>query len=155
MNLISVAPVSVLVVDDSTIVRQRLCTLLSEDARVNVVGEVGGVAAAWKLFEQLRPDAVVLDLQLQDGSGIEVLQRIKKARPSCRAIILTNLCEAPFRRECLRRGADYFLHKATEFERVIPLLLERAAGSRPRRWQDGSAVDEQCENAVPESQRAR
>ena len=118
--------VSVLVVDDSAIVRQRLCTLLAEDDSICVVGEAGGVAEAWERFEQCRPDAVVLDIRLPDGSGIEVLKRVKQAKPSCLAIMLTNLCEAPFRWESQRCGADYFLHKATEFEQVVELLHQRA-----------------------------
>ena len=119
--------VSVLVVDDSTIVRERLCALLAEDESICVAGEAGGVEEAWSLFEQRRPDAVVLDIQLPDGSGIDVLRRIKQAAPSCLVIMLTNLCEAPFRRESRRCGADYFLHKATEFEQVAELLHRCAA----------------------------
>lgn len=114
--------VSVLVVDDSTIVRQRLCALLAEDNGICVVGEAGGVEEAWSLFKQRRPDAVVLDIQLPDGSGFDVLRRIKQAMPSCQVIMLTNSCELPFRRESQRSGADHFLHKATEFEQVAVLL---------------------------------
>jgi two-component system response regulator DevR len=129
--------VSVLVVDDSAIVRQRLCALLAEDDSICVAAEAGGVAEAWERFEQCRPDAVVLDIHLPDGSGIDVLRRVKQAKPSCQVIMLTNLCEAPFRCESERCGADHFLHKATEFERVAE-LLHRRVGISP-----SSALPEQ------------
>jgi len=119
--------VSALIVDDSTLIRRRLCALLAEDDCIRVVGEAGGVAEAWARFEQCHPDAVVLDIRLSDGSGIEVLKRVKQARPSCLVIMLTNLCEAPFRCESERCGADHFLRKSTEFEQVVELLHRRAS----------------------------
>jgi DNA-binding NarL/FixJ family response regulator len=128
----AIKPVSVLVVDGSALIRRRLRALLVEDNRLGVVGQAAGVQEAWELFDQFRPDAVVLDLQLSDGSGIDVLKRIKKTMPSCFVIILTNLCETSFRQECHRCGADHFLRKATEFERLIPLLLDHPDGSPPR-----------------------
>jgi two-component system, NarL family, response regulator DevR len=100
---------------------------MAEDDCVSVVGEAGSVEEACRLFGQHRPDAVILDIQLPDGSGLEVLRRVKQTNPSCLVIILTNLCESPFRSECQRCGADYFLHKATEFERAVELLHPRAA----------------------------
>jgi two-component system response regulator DevR len=128
MTSTTVTPISVLVVDDSIIVRQGLCDLLAEDDCIAIVGEAGSVAEACRLFEQHRPDAVVLDIQLPDGSGLEVLRRIKQTAPSCMVIVLTNFRESAFRWECLRSGADHFLHKAMEFERVAELLHRRACG---------------------------
>lgn len=113
---------SVLVVDDSNIVRQRLCELLNEDDCIQVVAEAAGVEEAWRLFEQHRPDAAVLDLRLPDGGGLGLLSRIKQTSPSCLVIVLTHFRELIFRHESRRCGADYFLHKATEFERVVDLL---------------------------------
>jgi DNA-binding NarL/FixJ family response regulator len=116
--------VSVLVVDDSRIVRERLCALLAEDDRIAVVGEAGTAGEACVLFQKHRPDAVILDVQLPDHSGLEVLAAIKWAIPSCRVIMLTNACDRFIRRESQRRGADHFLRKATEFELVPGLLLQ-------------------------------
>ena len=82
---------SVLVVDDSIIVRQALCALLAEDDCLSVVGEAASVAEARQLFELHRPGAVVLDLRLPDGSGLEVLRRVKQTKPSCLVIVLTSL----------------------------------------------------------------
>ena len=114
-----------LVVDDSAIVRQRLCELLAEAPCVRHVIEAASGAEAWTLFERWSPDVVVLDIQLPDDSGLALLRRIKRASPPCLVIVLTNLQDLIFRQESQRLGADYFLHKATEFEQVPPLLRQR------------------------------
>ena len=114
-------------VEDSSIVRRRLCSLLSEDPRIRVVGQAGCVKEALLLFEELRPDAVVLDYRLPDGNGLEVLCRIKQATPWCEVVMLTNLREELFGEICRACGADHFFHKATEFERVAQVLGDLAA----------------------------
>jgi DNA-binding NarL/FixJ family response regulator len=122
--------VRVLIADDSGAVRQRLCELLQENHCLRVVGQAASTAEAWALFKQQRPAAVVLDLQFPDGSGFDLLHQIKRTEPGCLVLILTSHGEPVFREECRRRGADHFLHKSTEFERV-PELLSRAYRSRP------------------------
>jgi len=122
MSLSQTKTVSVLVVDDSAIVRGRLCALLAEHDHIRVVAEAGGAAEAWRLFCRHRPDAVLLDIRLSDGNGVELLGRIKREAPACLVIVLTNLREAVLRQESRRRGAAHFLHKATEFEQVVELL---------------------------------
>ena len=120
---------SVLVVDDSAIVRQRLREFLVETCQLQHVREAANGTEAWALFKQLRPDAVLLDIHLPDNRGFELLCRIKGAAPSCPVIVLTNVRESVFRHETERRGADHFLHKATEFEHVAELLHRYAARS--------------------------
>jgi two-component system, NarL family, nitrate/nitrite response regulator NarL len=122
---------SVLVVDGSEVVRQRLCELLAEEDGLHVVGEAGRAADAWEIFEQHRPEVVLLDLHLAEGSGLELLSRIKRAAPGCLVIVLTHLREALLRSESHRRGADYVLHKATEFEQVLTLLHRCARTPQP------------------------
>jgi DNA-binding NarL/FixJ family response regulator len=119
--------VGVLVVEDSDIVRQRICEMLDEEPHLRVVGQAADVAEALNLFEALRPNALVLDYRLPDGTGLQVLQHVKQAAPWCVVIMLTNLHEEMFGEICRAAGADHFFHKATEFER-IPEVLGRLAG---------------------------
>ena len=127
----AIKPVSVLVVDDSAIIRSRLRALLAEDDHIRWVGEAGSRAEAWTVFGQIRPEVVLLDLRLPDGNGLGLLCRIKQATPSCLVIVLTNSCESIFRHESQRCGADHFLHKATEFEQVVDLLHHHATQRDP------------------------
>jgi DNA-binding NarL/FixJ family response regulator len=115
-------PVSVLIVEDSVVVRARLRALLAEERAIHVVAEAASAAQALEQFQIHVPDAIVLDLRLAESSGLDVLQQIKRLAPQCVVIVLTSFDQAEFRELCLRYGADYFFHKATEFERVAEVL---------------------------------
>lgn len=123
--------VSVLIVDDSSIVRERLEQLLGEIAGIHLVGLANSARAALVQFHLHQPQAVILDIQMPDGSGIDVLAQIKREFPSCNVIMLTSYDEPAFRDKCAQIGADHFFHKSTEFERVVDVLtnlVERTAG---------------------------
>jgi len=108
----------VMVADDSAIVRKRVHALLAEDGHVGQIIEAESAAEAWLLFKFYHPDIVVLDLQFRDFSGLEVLRRIKQSAPKCVVFVLTNYREMEAEDECRKHGADCFLHKSTEFEKV-------------------------------------
>ena len=118
----TLASLTVLVVEDSDAVRSRLCALLGESPGLQVVADARDGIEAILAFERLRPDAVVLDIQLPGMGGVEVLRRIKIAAPHCVVIMLTNLQQGPFKEISRVFGADAFFHKATEFE-LVPRFL--------------------------------
>ena len=115
--------VKVFIVDDSLIVQERLVTMLGELAGVEVVGQAETVAEVISGVRKLQPDVVILDIQMPDGSGIEVLKNIKQAEAAPIVIILTNYPYQKYRERCLKAGADFFLDKSIEFDQ-IPKLLE-------------------------------
>ena len=122
MNAIHHKTLPVLITDDSAMVRHRLCSLLEEQASIAVVAQAASAQEAWTMFVRHHPAAVVLDIQLPDGTGTEVLRRIKQSDPACVVIMLTNHDDPVFEQECGRLGADYFLNKATEFEKAAEVL---------------------------------
>jgi DNA-binding NarL/FixJ family response regulator len=124
------APLTVLVVDDSDAIRSRLCELLGESPRLRVVAEACDGVEAILAFERLRPDAVVLDIQLPGMGGVEVLRRIKAAAPHCVVVMLTSYQQGPFREISRSLGASAFFHKATEFE-LVPDFLNSVALQPP------------------------
>jgi DNA-binding NarL/FixJ family response regulator len=124
---VSSKPLTVLVVDDSDAIRTRVCELLSESPRLHVVGEACDGVEAILAFQRLRPDAVVLDVQLPGIGGLEVLRRIKSAMPRCVVVMLTNFRQGPFEEASRAAGADAYFHKASEFERVSEFLLSTAS----------------------------
>jgi DNA-binding NarL/FixJ family response regulator len=113
---------SVLIADESAMVRERLAALVRETIGGEMIREAGCVREARTLFLQCHPAAVILDLQLPDGTGLELVRRIKRTDPACLVLVLANYQDPVFKEECLRQGADYFLHKATEFEQAAELL---------------------------------
>ena len=121
----------VYVVDDSALLRQRLVGLLSELDRVEVIGEAEDRDQAITEVTKLRPHVVILDIQLRQGNGIEVLTQIKQVQPSPTVIMLTNYPYQQFREKCMAAGADYFLYKATELAGVTSVFTTATARPLP------------------------
>ena len=121
--------VSVFIADDSLVVREHLVTMLDELAGIVIVGQAETVAEAISAIGKLRPDVVILDIHMPDGSGIDVLQTIKQDEPAPVVIVLTNYPYPAYRQKSLQAGADFFLDKSTEFDQ-IPKLFERYKQSR-------------------------
>lgn len=120
-------PTEVFIVDDSTSIRLRLHELLRRMDDVSVVGEAASTSAAVDGILRLRPDSVLLDLNLMGKSGMDVLRTVHPKAPDIVFIVLTNHSEPQYRRACARAGARYFLDKSTEFERVRDVIAEIAA----------------------------
>jgi DNA-binding NarL/FixJ family response regulator len=115
--------VNVLVVDAAEAVRSRLVLRLRE-AGIVVVGDVGSADAALAIASEMMPHAVVLDVDLPDRRGLELIAALKQALPEGTVVVLTNL--APYRRACLAAGADVFLDKSRDFDLVAQTLMPAA-----------------------------
>jgi len=113
---------TVFLVEDSPAIRLRLANLLNKIDGVSIVGEAESAATAIEGILRTRPDAVVLDIKLVGGSGIEVLRKVRPVEPSIRFIVLTNNADVQYRKVCMAAGADHFLDKASEFEKVKHLI---------------------------------
>lgn len=83
---------SVLIVDDHAGFRRTARTLLESEG-YDVVGEAGSVAEAIELVERLRPDVILLDVQLPDGDGFEVANRVR-CNGDCPVVVLTSSRDA-------------------------------------------------------------
>ena len=98
--------------------------MLTELAGIEIVGQAENVTKAIGVIQSLKPDAVILDIRLPDGSGIDVLKSIKQSSSTILVIVLTNYPDQVYRQKCLQAGADFFLDKSREFDQ-IPELFER------------------------------
>lgn len=114
----------VFVVDDSIVIRERLKRMLADEDKVEVIGEAGDAQAAVDAILEQKPDAVLLDIQLLNGNGIEVLERVKQAQPPPAVIMLTDYPYPEYRDVCIAAGADFFFEKSTEFDQVLPALQQ-------------------------------
>jgi DNA-binding NarL/FixJ family response regulator len=112
----------VYVVDDSELVRERLIDMLSDIEEVKIIGATGDPEEAMAEIRTLNPHAVILDIRMPRRSGIEVLRELKKDDPSPVVIILTNYPYPQYQKECTEAGADYFLNKSTEFNKIAKVL---------------------------------
>jgi len=114
----------VFLVDDSLIIRQRLTRILTNFGQVQIIGESPEAPEAIVRIPQLKPDVVILDLQLLSGTGFDVLESIKKDAPAPTVIVLTNFTYPEYQKKCLADGADFFLDKSSAF-REIPLIFAK------------------------------
>ncbi len=107
-----------MIVEDSYVLRPYLIELLAEFGDIEIVGAVTDEDGALALYDERQPDAAVLDIRLRNGSGIAVLEHIKRRDRHCVVIMLTNCAEAEYRQRCQQAGADYFFEKFREFHLV-------------------------------------
>jgi DNA-binding NarL/FixJ family response regulator len=122
---------TIYLVDDSELVRERLHVLLGGVSGVRITGEAGSSTSAIAGILATRPDIVVLDLNLEEGSGLDVLRAVRKCAPEVDCYVLSNHADLPYRQLAERLGARGYFDKSTEFERVRDLVAARAA-SHPK-----------------------
>lgn len=119
---INMPPTSVFIVDDSHIVRERLISRLEMLQGLGKINQAEDSATAIASLAHIHPDIAILDIQLPDGSGIDILMKIKKESVNTVVIMLTNYPYSVIRKRCIELGADYFLDKSTEFDQVIDIV---------------------------------
>ncbi len=112
----------VFIADDSSIVIERLSSMLLDLQGMEVVGCTANAIEAALRIRELKPDAVILDIRMLGGNGIDVLSTIKKQKGSPLVIILTNYPYPQYREKCERLGADFFFDKSADFEQVFQVL---------------------------------
>jgi DNA-binding NarL/FixJ family response regulator len=120
----------IFIADDSPLMLERLAWMVSElPGAVRLIGQASDAREASEAIRRLRPDVVILDIRMSGGSGIDVLRQIKRERPAPVVLMLTNCSYRPYRDRCMAIGADFFLDKSTEFEKV-PKVLQRLIQTR-------------------------
>jgi DNA-binding NarL/FixJ family response regulator len=117
-----------LLVEDSRVLAERLRESLDTLENVEVVGLVADEAAAVAAVREQRPDVIILDLQLKEGTGFGVMQRLGEMRPVI--IVFTNYMLPEYQRIASSLGVQHFLNKSMDYER-LPQLLQEIGASRP------------------------
>ena len=112
------------IVEDSIPVRERLVRTLEGLEGLDIIGTAEDVPAAIAGLESNPPDALILDLQLPSGSGLQVLRAVREKLPAMRVIVMTNFAAEPYRKAAMAAGAEIFLDKSAEFGRVRDILRE-------------------------------
>lgn len=108
----------IFIVDDMPSMRERLRELVSDVEGVEVVGDAGTPAEAIAGILQRHPNCVLLDYQLNGGTGVDVLRAVLPRWPDIAFIVVTNHATAQHRRACLDAGARYFFDKSSEISQI-------------------------------------
>ncbi len=121
---------TIFIVDDSSIIRERILEKLGMLPMISTVLQAKDYQSANQIIDKEQPDIAILDIQLPDGSGIDLLSKIKNMRKETVVIMLTNYPYSIIRKRCDELGADYFFDKSTEFEKVLEVLETRQTAVR-------------------------
>ena len=121
--------INIAIVDDSEVIRQRIASRLSTINGIEVVWQAEDLNDSYESLNKQRPDAVILDIQLPSGNGIELLEHIKKMHKGIVTIMLTNYPINQFKKKCFDAGADFFFDKSTEFEKVFCVIKSMINGN--------------------------
>lgn len=136
--------ISVLLVDDHTVVRTGFRLLLEGTPDVRVIAEADSGEAACRRFDETTPDIVVLDLSMPGIGGLETLRRIRARNPAAKMLALSAHDDVMHARRALRQGALGFLSKRTAPETLLEAVRTVAAGQRyidPRLAQEIALAD--------------
>lgn len=119
-------PKKILLVDDSPLILERLMSMLGE-LGIHSLFCCGTVHEAKQFLTHMVPDIVVLDINLSDGSGIDLLEMAKSSHPNACIVMLTNQSGSYYRKLCRTLGADHFLDKSADFELIPDLIAQTAS----------------------------
>ncbi len=123
----------VVIVEDSAVVRSALREIVASVEGAVVAGEFESPAPAIDSIRTNPPQAVVLDIQLVNGSGLELLQAVSKEHPQVKVIVFTNFAEPMFRKRCQEAGAYAFYDKKSDLQALRHTLRGLVSESPPAR----------------------
>lgn len=122
--------ITVLLVDDHALLREALKQLLDHNPAFSVVGEADNGEEAVSLTRALRPQVVILDLNLRGANGMEVIEQILEQDTGTRVLVLSLHTQWPLARQALRRGAMGYVTKSSHWWELTEALSQLAAGYR-------------------------
>ncbi len=124
-------PIRTLVVDDSAVALNAICSFLKLQPNIDIVGTASDGCQALASAHALHPDLVLIDVQMPVMNGIEAAQRLRQDLPDTRLIMVTVHDTPEVRRACRESGADGFVPKECLHEE-LPALLEHVLTGRNR-----------------------
>ncbi|MFQ5955036.1 MAG: ActR/PrrA/RegA family redox response regulator transcription factor [Kiloniellales bacterium] len=152
---------TLLIVDDDTPLRERLARAMQR--RGFKVTTAAGVAAGTRAARAAPPAYAVVDLRLEDGSGLEVVAALRRARPDTRIVMLTGYGNIATAVAAVKAGAVDYLPKPADADQIEAALMQRRPGLPPPpedpmpadrvRWEHIHRVFEQCGRNVSETAR--
>lgn len=120
--------IKVLLVDDHSVVRLGLRSLMERNQGINVCGEAENLSEAYRKVKELNPDIVLMDIKLPDGDGVNGCREVKKISPFVKVIVLTAYAEDSIVIEAIKAGADGYLLKNIDSKAIISAIRDTAKG---------------------------
>lgn len=120
--------IRVLLVDDHEVIRVGLRTVLGQSQGVTIIGEAGTMAEAIEQAQKLKPDVILMDVRLPDGSGVNACREILSARPETRVIFLTSYADDDSVLAAVLAGAHGYVLKEIDSAALLDALQSVAKG---------------------------
>jgi DNA-binding NarL/FixJ family response regulator len=132
-HLAPARPLTILIADDSQSVSEMLAELISDPGRIEVIGFADSEDTAIDRVMHLKPDVVILDMQLRSGSGTGIIRAVRSSLELHRTklVVMSNHPSPQIRKRCLELGSDYFFDKAKDFDLLTAVLNELLAEGLP------------------------
>ncbi|XUM25043.1 response regulator [Bradyrhizobium oligotrophicum S58] len=119
---------TILLVDDHAVVREGYRSMLQKQPGLRVVAEAADGAEAYRLFKEVRPDLVIMDLTMPGVGGIEGIRRIRQWDRSARILVFTMHENAGFAVQAIRAGARGYVTKSSPPEALVRAVMDVLAG---------------------------
>jgi len=113
---------TVLLVDDSAIIVERLKLMLEQIETIHEIRDANSYANAVILIEEAEPDIAILDINMPDKNGIELLRYVKNRHPDTIVIMMSNQADEFYRRLCYVLGVHCFIDKSIEFDKIPQIV---------------------------------
>lgn len=120
--------VRVMIIDDHEVVRRGIAEVIDRAEGLEVVAEAGSVAEAMRRADLVRPEVALVDLRLPDGTGIDVISRMRDEVPDVRCVVLTSFDDDDALAEALNAGAKAFLLKTVRGVEITDVVRAVADG---------------------------
>ena len=122
MNKSEQSPIRLVVVDDHILFREGLLAIIRSTSDIEVVGQAGSVSAAIELARAIKPDIILMDFGLPDGTGADATRAILKEHPECKIVFLTMSEDDENLFDAIRSGARGYLLKNLHPSKLISTL---------------------------------
>lgn len=121
----------IFLIEDHPVVRDALRAAFAAEGDFELVGEAASAAEAFERIDAARPDLAVVDLQLPDRDGADVIASLRASKPLLRIVVVSGHDDEYRVAEALRAGANGYLLKASPVTQIVAGIREAAAGGSP------------------------
>jgi DNA-binding NarL/FixJ family response regulator len=158
MDVMVKKKISVFLIDDHPLVLEGLKKLIESDERMSVLGTASSASAGMTAIEKVKPDVVIVDLSLNDMSGIDLIKTLRSRLPGIKPCVLSMHDENIYADRALRAGAFGYVMKHVSVEKIIEAIMtvnngdiflsdamkNKLIGRISRKSHDGELLPEEC-----------
>ena len=118
----------IMIVDDHSATRFGVVQLIASTADLKVCGEASSIHEAMRQIQGLNPDLILVDLSLEDGSGLDLIEQVRRHYPEIKCLVLSMYAESFFADRALQAGAAGYLCKSESIHQIVEAIRQVLKG---------------------------